>query len=244
MRAATRVAALLLLAAASALLAAWSDVPPTALPQRVAREWWDPALYPPGVGEASRSLMHAEFSPPPMTIVFEECVGQPVKACQALITGHVTTHPEAFVREGDGEFSLAAAAAGNLTIEVVRVRTPDDPDYHLVGLRTNLNETGVAGVLGDGLVFYPWTWCRSAQNRTDGACDVVGPWDCDIGSPLPVKECCDLIRAAVPYADDRGNGLECYEDHPAGSVTNPADYSRVTIKVDKHGVVVFPPRNE
>ena len=41
----------------------------------------------------------------------------------------------------------------------MNVRTSEAPNYNLVGLRTNLEETHVVGVLGDGMVFYPWDWC-------------------------------------------------------------------------------------
>jgi hypothetical protein len=126
-----------------------------------------------------------------------------------------------------------------------KVREDTDNSYFKVGLRTNAQETGVAGILGDGMIFYPWDWCYPDENG-DGTpeCRQIGPWDCDVGTPLTVEQCCNMIKASVPNADVHGNYLECYASYPVGSVSNPVDYGRVTLQVNKDGIVVRPPRNE
>ena len=50
-----------------------------------------------------------------------------------------------------------------LDYEVLDVRTTGDAGYFNVGLRTNQEETHVAGILGDSMVFYPWDWCASGM---------------------------------------------------------------------------------
>ena len=122
----------------------------------------------------------------------------------------------------------------------------------MIGLRTNIHETGVGGVLGDGMIFYPFPWCLSPDNPRchtvanppDDCCYSIGPWDCDLGTPLSVEECCNLIKAAEPHPDIHGNYLSCFESYPVGSIHNPVDYSRIMIHVDNNGNVVHPPRNE
>ena len=124
-----------------------------------------------------------------------------------------------------------------LVPEVMHVRTAADDAYYMVGLRTNIAETGVIGVLGDGMVFYPWEWC------TTSGCYDIGPWDCDVGTPLTVEQCCNMITASVPTADVNGNYLDCYADPPIGSVSKPIDAGRVCIHVNSNNIVVRPPKN-
>lgn len=169
--------------------------------------------------EENRQLMH-------YTVEFEECVGQTLEACQEIIQAEVLANPGVFEDRTQ------------LEIDVMNVRTSDAPNYNQVGLRTNFNETGVVGVLGDGMIFYPWDWCIY-----DG-CYTIGPWDCDVGTPLSVDQCCNMIKTTVPHADVNGNELECYADLPIGSVNNPVDYGRVCIHVNSHNIVIRAPKNE
>ena len=88
------------------------------------------------------------------------------------------------------------------------------------------------------------TYFSFARIRAAGTCYSIGPWDCDIGTPLTVEQCCNLIKASVPEADERGNHIDCYVDPPIGSASNPVDPGRVCIHVDANDFVVRPPRNE
>jgi len=161
------------------------------------------------------------------TLVFEECVGVHKDDCIDIINQHLAENPELFENRD------------SLNYEVSKVRENTDTGYNLVGLRTNMAETGVVGILGDGMVWYPWEWCLP-----NGHCYTVGPWDCDVGTPLNVDECCNMIKATVPDADVNGNTIDCYADYPVGSVSNPVDYGRVSIPVNANNIVVRPPRNE
>ena len=169
--------------------------------------------------EESRELMH-------FTVVFDECLGQTLEACKSLIQAAVDKDPAIF----EGRTFL--------NYDVNKIREGGDSGYYLVGLRTNEDETGVTGILGDGMVWYPWDWCD-----TNG-CQTIGPWDCDVGTPLTVEQCCNMIKATVPNPDLQGNMLDCYPDYPVGSASNPVDYGRVTIHVNGEGKVVHAPRNE
>ncbi|KAL7523478.1 hypothetical protein ACHAWF_000542, partial [Thalassiosira exigua] len=161
------------------------------------------------------------------TVIFEECVGIHLTDCQALIQADVEAQPELF---------------GNRTAldyEVMPVRSSADPEYYKVGLRTNEAETHVVGILKDGMVFYPWDWCTA-----EDSCSSIGPWDCDVGTPLSVDQCCNMIKASVPDPDLNGNYIECFPDYPIGSVSKPIDEGRVCIHVNANNIVVNAPRNE
>jgi len=159
-------------------------------------------------------------------VVFDECLGKQVDECKEIINQEVAANPAIF----EGRTSL--------NFDVSKVREGQDSNYYLVGLRTNVDETGVIGILGDGMVFYPWDWCTTED------CYSIGPWDCDVGTPLSVEQCCGMIKASVPAVDVNGNYLDCYADPPVGSVSNPVDYGRVSIHVNADGKVVHAPRNE
>lgn len=75
-------------------------------------------------------------------------------------------------------------------------------------------------------------------------CYDIGPWDCDVGIPLTVEECCKYITDTVPTPDRNGNKLDCYPDPPIGSVSKPIDYGRCIIHVNSTNYVVRPPKNE
>eukprot|EP00584_Thalassiosira_punctigera_P006179 CAMPEP_0172525406 /NCGR_PEP_ID=MMETSP1067-20121228/420_1 /TAXON_ID=265564 ORGANISM="Thalassiosira punctigera, Strain Tpunct2005C2" /NCGR_SAMPLE_ID=MMETSP1067 /ASSEMBLY_ACC=CAM_ASM_000444 /LENGTH=251 /DNA_ID=CAMNT_0013308643 /DNA_START=31 /DNA_END=786 /DNA_ORIENTATION=- len=193
---------------------------------------------------------------PAVTTLFSECQGKSLALCEALIN--------AFVRANAPLFAGLVDAYGSTEIkfEVKQVRESQDEDYYNVGLRTNLAETHVVGILNDGMVFYPWKWCLPSgspawpdtQALVDSHCDAaelyqnnvccieVGPWDCDVGTPLTVEGCCNLIKDSVPAADVNGNYLDCHTDPPLGSDSNPEDPGRVIIHVNSEGKVVHPPK--
>lgn len=161
------------------------------------------------------------------SVVFDECVGRHLVDCQAFIEAEVAKNPGIFALDG-----------GNINFDVTTVRSRESPDYYMVGLRTNQEETHVTGILGDGMVWYPYQWC-TVENCVD-----IGPWDCDVGLPLTIEQCCDAIKITVPLPDKEGNYIDCYNDPPVGSESNPIDYSRVRIHVDSNDIVVHAPKNE
>jgi hypothetical protein len=166
------------------------------------------------------------------TVVFEECKDESVDECLQQIQSDVEQNPEIF--EG----------RQTLTPVVHKVRERSDPGYYKVVLVTNLAETGVVGIHGDGIVTYPFEWCTPHPSGGDPECREIGPWDCDVGTPLTVEQCCTMIQASVPNADVEGNHLECHASYPVGSISNPVDYGRVSIATDSEGNVIRPPRNE
>ena len=98
------------------------------------------------------------------TVEFDECVGQTLEACQEIIQAEVLANPGVF------EYRT------QLEVDVMNVRTSDAPNYNQVGLRTNLNETGVVGVLGDGMIFYPWDWCIYGMYYNNIFCFLRSVW--------------------------------------------------------------------
>ncbi len=68
--------------------------------------------------------------------------------------------------------------------------------------------------------------------------------DCDVGIPLKAEECCKMIQDSVPTADLNGNSLECYNEYPVGSPSNPVNPGRVKLHTDAAGYVVHIPKNE
>lgn len=153
-------------------------------------------------------------------LTFPECVGKTKNECLAVIVAIV-----------DG----LNLPHGELLTDLEHARVQNDADYYLVGLRTNLAETHVTGILGDGLVFYPFDWCTTA-----GGCAPIGPWDCDMGTLLTTTACCAMIKASVPTVDVHGNYLDCYIDPPFGSVSEPIDLDTITMVVDGQNKVVHP----
>mmetsp|Transcript_24552 Transcript_24552/g.39970 ORF Transcript_24552/g.39970 Transcript_24552/m.39970 type:complete len:203 (+) Transcript_24552:140-748(+) len=164
------------------------------------------------------------------SVVFEECVGRLLPDCEAIIAAQVAQNPSIFALDG-----------GNINFDVLPVRNPDSPDYFKVALRTDQAETHVTGILGDGMVWYPYQWCTEVGGT---GCVNIGPWDCDVGLPLTIEQCCNAIKVTVPLPDHKGNYLDCHPDPPIGSVSNPIDYSRVRIHVDTNNIVVHAPKNE
>ena len=52
-----------------------------------------------------------------------------------------------------------------------KIRERSDEGYNLVSLRLNEDEATVGGLLGDGMIWYPYQWCLAADD-----CRTVGPW--------------------------------------------------------------------
>ena len=102
-----------------------------------------------------------------------------------LIRDDVEANPDIFEGRSFDDFEIHEG----------HVRTADQSNYYKVGLRTNTAETGVGGVLGDGMIWYPFEWCLTEED-----CYTIGPWDCDVGTPLSVEECCNMIQAAGKFA--------------------------------------------
>ena len=75
-------------------------------------------------------------------------------------------------------------------------------------------------------------------------CYAIGPWDCQVGSPLTVEQCCNIIKSDVTDPDVNGNEINCVADPPMGSDTKPIDHGRVIIHIDANNMVQHPPRNE
>mmetsp|Transcript_11266 Transcript_11266/g.16918 ORF Transcript_11266/g.16918 Transcript_11266/m.16918 type:complete len:209 (-) Transcript_11266:212-838(-) len=171
--------------------------------------------------DASRGLMH-------LTVAFkDECLHKHKDVCIAAINAKLAEHPELF--EGREAFEF----------EVNKVREATDEGYNIVAMRLNADETTVGGLLGDGMIWYPYDWCLAADD-----CYTVGPWDCDVGIPLLPEQCCKMIQDSVPHEDMNGNYLECYTEFPVGSPSNPINPGRVCIHTDADGIVVHIPKNE
>lgn len=188
--------------------------------------------------EEKRGLYHN-------VVVFDECVGMTVTACEEVIKVQIDANPELF---GVGHTIN--------TWEVATVRSATAENYYMVGLRTDVNDDNkVVGILGCGsdgisgagcgMVWYPWDWC--VPGETEGAaavCSSIGPWDCHIGTNLSVEQCCQVILDDEPRADVNGKFLDCYADYPIGSVSNPTDPHRIRIHASVHGIVTKAPVNE
>jgi hypothetical protein len=81
-----------------------------------------------------------------------------VNYCIAKIRATLAANREIFGGLSDFDF------------QVNKIREASDEGYNLVALRTNEAETGVAGILGDGMIWYPHPWCTVEQ------CFEIGPW--------------------------------------------------------------------
>ena len=49
-------------------------------------------------------------------------------------------------------------------------------NYNIVALRTNMEEAVVTGVLGDGMIWYPYKWCPDENDENYPNCYSIGPW--------------------------------------------------------------------
>ena len=52
-----------------------------------------------------------------------------------------------------------------------KIREKTDEGYNFVSLRMNPDELTVGGLLGDGMIWYPYEWCLAADD-----CYTIGPW--------------------------------------------------------------------
>jgi len=89
--------------------------------------------------------------------VFEECVGLIEAECLEIVHGVLTENTD-FLPVGAQSVDSFIA---NLKVERLRARTSNAADSNLVGLRTDYDEEHVVGILGDGMVFYPFPWCTT-----------------------------------------------------------------------------------
>lgn len=119
---------------------------------------------------------------------FPECIGLSVDQCEDLIEQEIAENPDLF--------------PGGVVFDVRSKRQITDDTYNYVVLVTDEVGEHVVGRLGDGVVEYPFVW------RKDGAEVEIGPWDCDMVTPLKTAECCAYIKASVPGVDDNGRELE------------------------------------
>lgn len=136
-----------------------------------------------------------------------------------------------------------------MQIEHAKPKKPTDADYYMIGLRTNTEGTAVTGITGDGMIWYPYQWVLPAGTyggnvyTEDTAID-IGPWDCDVGTPLSIEECCNLIKTSAPAADINGNTVDCYPSYPIGSAMDPVQENRVIILTNHRDFVMRAPVNE
>ena len=119
---------------------------------------------------------------------FPECIGLSVEQCEDLIEQEIAENPDLF--------------PGGVVFDVRSKRQITDDTYNYVVLVTDEVGEHVTGRLGDGVVEYPFVW------RKDGAEVEIGPWDCDMVTPLKMAECCAYIKASVPGVDDNGRHIE------------------------------------
>lgn len=89
--------------------------------------------------------------------------------------------------------------------EVSHVRHQSDENYYLVGLRTDHAEEKVVGILGDGMVWYPYKWCLT------GTCSQCSP-----RIMIPVILRCNLLTYvllarlhSIQLLRHRALGLRC-----------------------------------
>mmetsp|Transcript_24867 Transcript_24867/g.53646 ORF Transcript_24867/g.53646 Transcript_24867/m.53646 type:complete len:301 (+) Transcript_24867:44-946(+) len=154
---------------------------------------------------------------------FDECVGKTLEECQTLIDTFVTANPDQFNNQT------------TLMMDIRKIRELTDDSYYKVVIRTNLAGDKSLGIFDDGMIYYPWPWRVGGVDRT------IGPWDCDVGTPLTVSECCQMIQQAVPDMDDNGHYMACFVEEPVGGPNNPEREDRAIVVTNANGKVVRPP---
>jgi hypothetical protein len=118
---------------------------------------------------STTTLLLYVYATPRQTVDFkDECLHKHKDVCIAAINAKLAEHPELFEDRDAFEF------------EVNKVREPTDEGYNIVSMRLNPDETTVGGLLGDGMIWYPYDWCLAADD-----CYTVGPW----GKSISV-DCC------------------------------------------------------
>ena len=95
----------------------------------------------------------------PQAIEFkEECLHLHKDTCISNINARVLETPAAFKNP-------------HLNFEINKIRERSDDGYNLVSLRLNMDGETVGGLMGDGMIWYPYQWCLTAEN-----CITIGPW--------------------------------------------------------------------
>ena len=95
---------------------------------------------------------------------FDDCVGETIADCEALINAQVQI---ALITES-GEFNNQTS----LTMDIRKIRELTDYSYHKVVIRTNLDGDQADGIFEDGMIYYPWPW------MVNGVGQDIGPWSC------------------------------------------------------------------
>lgn len=163
------------------------------------------------------------------TIVFDECLGKPLRTCRGVVMRAVRGNPNLF-----------GFHPKDLHFEGIPVRSETDEGYNKVFIKTDFEtSTKAVGVMGDGMIFYPFEW-----HKADGTIVDIGPWDCSPGDDfLSWQTCCTIVQGGAGL-DISGNPLGCEPSHPVGSPANPREPGRVIIHVNEENKVVHPPRVE
>lgn len=111
----------------------------------------------------SRQYSHPTLSPlqqHKQTVDFrDECLHKHKDVCIEAINEKLAAYPELFDHRE------------SFTYEVNKIREKTDEGYNFVSLRLNPDESTVGGLLGDGMVWYPYEWCLP-----DDDCYTIGPW--------------------------------------------------------------------
>jgi len=155
---------------------------------------------------------------------FDGCQGKTVIKCGEIIDAEVSKNPEKF---GNNT---------SLMLDVRKIREETDESYFKVVLRTDARGQVVHGIMGDGMVYYPWLW------RVAGVDNIIGPWNCSTGSGrMGPAECCTMIQTDVSEPNDAGDFLACFVEEPVGGPNNPVRTDRAIAVVDGQGRVVRPP---
>lgn len=185
-------------------------------------------------------------------MTFENCVGLHMNKCKAIIDAAHAANPAAF---GNVFSILYITLKVRPMLDTADVSADPDllltvPDYQLIGLRTDGDNTHVIGIAGDGIVTYPYSWCVTDATQTTGyRCEEIGPWDCydEVASTgKNFETCCNDIKAETAYLmpDMHGNYLDCYNSPPPlENLEDPLDLGRVYLHIDANNKVVHPPMN-
>lgn len=89
----------------------------------------------------------------------DECLHKHKDDCIAAIDEKLAMYPELFDHRE------------SFSYEVNKIREKTDAGYNYVSLRMNADELTVGGLLGDGMIWYPYEWCLTTED-----CYTIGPW--------------------------------------------------------------------